>query len=98
MRSGVIEPTVSGGTLTNVGKIGYNRTSRGTNTRYDGVSVPSAYYMFFDVSSVNASRSNHRYNGFPLRCLSTVLDNIVKITLIVFVDLCYDGNKKCGQN
>ena len=56
------------------GRIGYGWSSRGSSTRYDGVAIPSAYNLYFGATGVSPSGGpNHRYYGFPLRCLSTVL-------------------------
>ena len=76
VRSGYVNlPGVSGATLRDAGSIGYWWSSRGSSTRFDGVATPSAYVFAFSGTGVNPSHGpGDRYHGFPLRCLSTVLD------------------------
>ncbi len=76
VRSGYMNlPGVSGATLRDAGSIGYWWSSRGSSTRFDGVATPSAYVFAFSGTGVNPSHGpGDRYHGFPLRCLSTVLD------------------------
>ncbi len=57
------------------GANGYWWPSRGTSTRSDGTAAPSGYSLAFGASGVNPSYGpSERWFGFPLRCLSTVLD------------------------
>ncbi len=78
MRSGYIAlPGVSGATFRFAGQYGYWWSSRGSSTRYDGVTTPSAYDLSFNATGVNPSDGpDNRWVGYSLRCLSTVLDMI----------------------
>ncbi len=68
MRSGNLNP--ADGKSWNAGQNGYWWSSRGSSTRYDGVSTPSAYNLNFNATGVNPSNGpNNRFNGFSLRCL-----------------------------
>ncbi len=72
VRSGYLIPNV--GKSWDAGQYGYWWSSRGSSTRYDGVTTPSAYHLHFNATGVNPSNGpSNRYYGFPLRCLSTVL-------------------------
>jgi hypothetical protein len=76
VRSGLMSlPGVSGATFRGSGINGYWWSLRGSSTRYDGVATPSAYSLAFNESTVYPSFGpNDCWHGFPLRCLSTVLD------------------------
>ena len=75
VRSGHVNLTVSAGTFRYAGQWGYDWSSRGSSTRFDGVATPSAYVFAFSGTGVNPSHGpGDRFLGFPLRCLSTVLD------------------------
>ncbi len=78
MRSGYIVPATAADTFKIAGKNGYNWSLRGSNTRYDDESVPSAYNLAFYTAVLPINGPNNRYNGYPLRCLSTVLGHIEK--------------------
>ena len=68
VRSGLIELTVAG-TLRIVGERGYGWSSRAYSPN------TFAYNLIFDANTVYPSRNTYnRYDGIPLRCLSTVLD------------------------
>ena len=68
VRSGNLNP--NDGKSWNAGQNGYWWSSRGSSTRYDGVTTPSAYNLNFNATGVNPSNGpNNRYNGFSLRCL-----------------------------
>ncbi len=72
MRSGYLAPL--DGKSWFAGQNGYDWSSRGASTRYDGVSTPSAYFLVFNAAGMYPSNGpSNRYDGFPLRCLSTVL-------------------------
>ncbi len=61
--------------LRNAAQNGYEWTSRGSGTRFDGVLILSAYYPNLGSTGINPSDGPYnRFYGFPLRCLSTVLD------------------------
>ena len=73
MRSGRI--TQADGELWNPSLYGFWWSLRGTSMRYDGITTPSAYGLYFNATGVGSSGGPYnRYYGFPLRCLSTVLD------------------------
>ena len=75
VRSGYVDPPVTAGTFRYAGQWGYDWSSRGSSTRFDGVATPSAYYLRFSATGVSPSDGpGNRYAGFSLRCLSTVLD------------------------
>ena len=76
MRGGFINlPSRNGGTFLDAGIYGDWWSSRGSSTRTDGSAIPSAYVLYFTTTGVGPSAGPHtRYAGFPLRCLSTVLD------------------------
>ncbi len=76
VRSGnVFLPGVSGATFSLASVHGYNWSSRGSSVRHDGVVIPSAYRLGFNASTVRTSDGPYeRWLGFPLRCLSTVLE------------------------
>ena len=67
VRSGVVHPANSAGTFRNAGLNGNWWSSRAYS------STTHAYHLHFNTS-VDASHDSHRYAGFPLRCLSTVID------------------------
>ena len=74
MRSGHIYLAITAGTFRYAGHEGSWWSSRGSSTRYDGVTTPSAYSLGFNVTAVTPSAGpDVRWHGFPLRCLSTVL-------------------------
>ena len=66
VRSGYIIPT--DGKSWNAGILGHWWTSRSYSN------ITATYYLGFYASDVYPSNSSYRYYGFPLRCLSTVLD------------------------
>jgi len=71
VRSGNLAPY--DGKSWNAGQNGYWWSSRGSSTRYDGVTTPSAYNLNFNATGVNPSNGpNNRYNGFPLSCLTSM--------------------------
>ena len=75
MRSGYIYLLDTDNTLRNASIAADDWSSRGSDTRYDSVSVPSAYDIAFNTDAVYSSFGpNERWHAFPLRCLSTVLD------------------------
>ena len=75
MRSGIVTISSTISTFTNAGIRSYGWSSRGTATRYDGANIPSSYNLDFNATGVLPSNGpSNRYLGFPLRCLSTVLD------------------------
>ena len=72
VRSGLLYPDA--GTFRVAGRSGFWWSSRASSTRNDGAAVPSAYYLEFDNAGVYPSNGPyHRFRGYPLRCLSTVL-------------------------
>ena len=74
VRSGRLNLIVTAGAFGYAGFHGYWWSSRGSSTRYDGVTIPSAYNLVFYASTVYPSGGpSNRYNAFPLRYLSTVL-------------------------
>ncbi len=74
MLSGYIVMPLTNGSLRAVGLWGYEWSLRASASDASGASAPSAYYAFFDTTSVLASGGpSPRYVGRPLRCLSTVL-------------------------
>ena len=73
MRSGFIY-LPSSATLIVASANGYNWSSRGTSNRSDGAVSPSGYHLSLSGNGVSPSISDERYYGYPLRCLSTVLD------------------------
>ena len=73
VRSGHVSLANTAGTLRVAGTYGHYWSSRASSTNASGISVPSAYNLYFLASNVNPSYSDVRYRGFPLRCLSTVL-------------------------
>ncbi len=73
VRSGILSP--DNGKFWDAGLNGYWWSSRGSSTRWDGVTTPSGYYLTFDATGVYPSTGpSNRWYGLPLRCLSTVLD------------------------
>ncbi len=76
VRSGWIHlPGVSGSTFRVAGTNGGEWSSYLASTRSDGTTIPSGYHFGFTTSVVAPSGGpDYRYYGFPLRCLSTVLD------------------------
>ena len=75
VRSGRLNLIVTAGAFGYAGFHGYWWSSRGSSTRYDGVTIPSAYNLVFYASTVYPSDGPYeRYFGRPLRCLSTVLE------------------------
>ena len=41
---------------------------------YTSKDTARSYWLQISISEVQPSRDGNRYNGFPLRCLSTVID------------------------
>ena len=76
MRSGYVHlPGVNEATLSFISQGGVGWSSYGASKRYDDTATLSAYYLNFGAMSVNVSRGpDSRWFGYPLRCLSTVLD------------------------
>ncbi len=75
VRSGWIPLSVTAGTFRLAGSAGLWWSSLASSTRADGAAIPSAYYLGFNTTDVSPSGGpDNRYTGFPLRCLSTVLD------------------------
>ena len=75
VRSGWIELSNLSGTYRGVGQSGNAWLSRALSTNTGSTATPSAYYLAFDPKDVYQSLGPHAYAlGFPLRCLSTVLD------------------------
>ena len=82
VRSGRLNLTVSAGTLGYAGIYGYEWSSRGSSTRYDGVTTPSAYYLDFNATGVHPSGGpTNRFVGFPLRCLTSMPRRGADLTL-----------------
>ena len=74
VRSGSVYLPNTAGTFGYAGHSADYWSSRGSSTRYDGVSTPSAYRLLFNATGVYPSNGpNNHYIAFPLRCLSTVL-------------------------
>ncbi len=70
VRSGHISPADTVGTFRYAGVYGYEWSSRTSPT-----SSTLAYWFEFSATESRPSWGPYeRYNGFPLRCLSTVLD------------------------
>ncbi len=67
MRSGIVNLSITNGTMRFGGRDNHEWSSRAHTAG------ANAYYLSFDGSTVDASASV-RWYGFPLRCLSTVLD------------------------
>ena len=75
VRSGDVELRITTGTFRGAGAYGIYWSSLASSTRADGAAIPSAYYLHFNATGVRPSNGpDNRYRGFPLRCLSTVLD------------------------
>ena len=73
VRSGNFNP--DNGKSWGAGANGYGWSSRGSDTRYDGATMSSVYYLNFNAARVSPSAGpDARWFAFPLRCLSTVLD------------------------
>ena len=66
----------SGNTLMVVGGHGYMWSLRGSSIRSDGITSPSGYHLSFSATNTTPSIPDERSYGFPLRCLTTVLDII----------------------
>ena len=60
VRSGNVN--VNDGKVYNVGNSGYGRSRTASSST-------NAYYLNFNPTDVNPSNNNHRWYGFPLRCL-----------------------------
>ncbi len=77
MRSGIVY-LIGAGPFRHAGQVGYVRSSRGASSNLSsGTDGPGAYFLEISYTSnvVNPSQGPyHRLYGFPLRCLSTVLD------------------------
>ena len=76
VRSGYVNlPGISGATFRVAGIRGLYWSSRARSTRWDGSAIRSGYYLSFIAPGVvPSSGPDERWLGFPLRCLSTVLD------------------------
>ena len=73
VRSARVNLTVSAGTLGYAGQYGYWWSSRAA--AYTSSTSANAYDLSFNATAVYPSYGpSNRWNGFPLRCLSTVLD------------------------
>ena len=74
VRSGLVY-LISAGTFRAAGVGGYYWSSRaGANNIWDSAGL-GGYYLYFDATGVNPSVGpDYHWYGFPLRCLSTVLD------------------------
>ncbi len=73
VRSGGVDPSVTAGTFRYAGQLGYGWSSRAA--AYTSSTSATAYNLAFNESTVYPSDGpNHRWVGFSLRCLSTVLD------------------------
>ena len=70
VRSGYFNLTVTTGTLRIASQNGYEWSSRPYS------SITNTYFLRFDAGIVNPSSYGSRHYGFPLRCLSTVLDYV----------------------
>ncbi len=93
VRSGLINPAYNAGTFWLSGERGYWWSSRGSDTRYDGVTMLSAYSLDFTTTGVNSSNGpNARWYAYSLRCLSTVLGYIEvdrpHSLLLTFLHMC----------
>ena len=74
VRSGRIALHNTAGTLRYAGQWGNDWSSRASSTNASGTTMPSAYNLNFGPTDVNPSNGPwERWNGRPLRCLSTVL-------------------------
>ena len=68
-------PGASGATYSYAGVYGRYWSSRGLSTHANGSAIPSTYYLGFNATDVYPSGGpDTRWDGFPLRCLSTVID------------------------
>ena len=75
MRSGHVNLLgISGGTFRNAGQWGFTWSSQASSTDTAGNSTPSAYSLYFITLVSPSGGPFTRHYGFPLRCLSTVLD------------------------
>ena len=73
VRSGFLSPDT--GKFWYAGLNGHWWSSHGSSTRDDGVTTPSAYNLDLNATDVHPSYGpSNRFYGYPLRCLSTVLD------------------------
>ncbi len=80
VRSGRLNLTVSAGTLGNAGINGYEWSSRGA--AYTSSTSAAAYNLEFNDSTVYPSNGpNNRWNGFPLRCLTSMPRRGADLTL-----------------
>ncbi len=66
VRSGTVGIDI--GCLWHIGFYGYGWSS--TAAEYASASVATVYRLRFDAVDVTPSLNNHRWNGFPLRCLA----------------------------
>ena len=74
MRSGWVDLASTAGVLRAAGQGGYWWSSRGADNVWGSAGLGS-YYLGFTTNGVSPSYGpTNRYIGFPLRCLSTVLD------------------------
>ncbi len=75
VRSGYVELPLITGTLRNASQWGNGWSSCASSINANDIAKPSGYLFAFNASAVLPSRGpGERYFGFPLRCLSTVLD------------------------
>ena len=75
VRSGHVNlPGISGGTFRNAGQWGFTWSSQASSTDTAGNNTPSAYSLYFITLVSPSGGPFTRHYGFPLRCLSTVLD------------------------
>ncbi len=75
VRSGDVELPITTGTFRFAGVGGIYWSSRVSSAGANGTTTPSAYNLNFNATGVYPSAGPHeRWYGFPLRCLSTVLD------------------------
>ena len=75
VRSGDVELPITTGTFRFAGVGGIYWSSRASSAGANGTTTPSAYNINFNATGVYPSNGPYeRWLGFPLRCLSTVLD------------------------
>ena len=75
VRSGDVELPITTGTFRFAGVGGIYWSSRASSASANGTTTPSAYNLNFNATGVYPSNGPYeRWLGFPLRCLSTVLD------------------------
>ena len=74
MRSGLLNP--NDGKSWRIGFDGRYWSTREASMRDDGADMPSAYYLYFSTGVYASNGPTNQSNGFPLRCLSTVLEYV----------------------